>query len=96
MATDTPPRKTVPLTPEEAALIDLARRAGTPQHRALVHLAGADAARSEAATLHALVSFALTALGEQIALDDYERLAAAKDEEDAQYEETMRRRTRDR
>jgi hypothetical protein len=96
MATETPARKTVPLSPHEVALIERARQAGTPQYEALVRLVGEGATRSEAATMHALVSFALTALGEQVALYDYEQLAASRDDEDAQYEAVMRRRTRDR
>jgi hypothetical protein len=89
-------RKTVPLSSQEAALIEHARTSGTPLHRALVELGGESATRSEAATLHALVSFALTALREQAALHDYEQLAAARDEEDAAYATAMRRRVRDR
>ena len=89
-------RKTVPLTTTEAALVDRARSGGTPQHTALVRLVGAEVSGSEAATLHALVAFALNALGEQIALDDYERLAVARDSEDELHERTMRRRRRDR
>jgi hypothetical protein len=89
-------RKTVPLTGEEAALVERAREAGTAQHAALVRLAGEDVSRSEAATLHALVRFALTRLGEEIAMHDYEQLAAARDAEDEEYERSMRRRTRDR
>jgi hypothetical protein len=89
-------RKTIPLTDEEAALVERARQTGTPQHAALVRLAGEDVTRSEAATLHALVRFALTALGEEVAVHDYERLAAARDAEDEEYERSMRRRTRDR
>lgn len=89
-------RKTVPLSTDEAALVERARTAGTPQYEALVRLAGADVVRSEAATLHALVAFGLTTLGEQIALHDYELLAASRDEDDAEYERAMRRRVRDR
>src|SRR5947208_1838787 len=96
MTTETPTRKTVPLAPHEAAFIERARRAGTPQHEALVRLVGEGATKSEAATMHALVSFALTALGEQVALYDYEQLAASRDDEDAAYESAMRRRARDR
>ena len=89
-------RKTVPLTSEEAALVERARVAGTPQHEALVQLAGRDVASSEAATLHALVTFGLTALGEQVALHDYEQLATSRNNEDREYERIMRRRVRDR
>lgn len=89
-------RKTVPLTRQEAVLIERAREAGTPLHRALVEIVGESAVRSEAATLHALVAFALTALGEQVALHDYEQLAAARDDEDKAYSAAMRRRVRDR
>ena len=87
-------RKTVPLTPQEVALLELTRAGGTPEHMALVRLVGAEVATSEAATLHALLAFALSALGEQIALDDYEKLAAARDAEDEAHERTMRRRVR--
>jgi hypothetical protein len=37
---------------------------------------------------------ALTALGEQVALYDYEHLAASRDAEDDEYEAAMRRRSR--
>ncbi len=89
-------RKTVPLTREEAAMVERARTAGTALHEALVHLAGGEVASSEAATLHALVAFGLTALGEQVAMHDYEQLAASRDDEDREYERVMRRRVRDR
>jgi hypothetical protein len=89
-------RKTVPLTGQEAALVERARTHGTPQHEALIRLVGSDVPRSDAATLHALLAFALNALGEQIALDDYEQLAASRDTEDEGYERAMRRRVRDR
>lgn len=77
-------------------MVERARVAGTPQHEALVHLAGREVASSEAATLHALVAFGLTALGEQVALRDYEQLAASRNDEDREYERIMRRRVRDR
>jgi hypothetical protein len=93
---DTKTRKTVPLTGHEAALVERARVEGTPQHDALVRLVGAEVPGSEAATLHALIAVGLTALGDQIALDDYEQLAASRDAEDEEHERTMRRRVRDR
>jgi hypothetical protein len=96
VSTETPTRKSVPLTAEEAALIERARQIGTPQHEALVRLVGESATRSEASTMHALISFALTALGEQIAMYDYEQLAASQDAEDEAYKAAIRRRTRDR
>jgi hypothetical protein len=86
----------VALSPQEVALIERARQAGTPQHEALVRLVGEGATKSETATMHALVSFALTALGEQVGLYDYEQLAAARDTEDEAYRAAIRRRTRDR
>jgi hypothetical protein len=89
-------RKIVPLTRHEAAIVERARIAGTPQHEALTHLAGGEVASSEGATLHALVAFGLTALGEQVALGDYEQLPASRDNEDREYERIMRRRVRDR
>jgi hypothetical protein len=89
-------RKTVPLTEREAELIARARTAGTPENEALIQLAGLDVVRSEAATLHALVAFGLTTLGEQIAFHDYGRLAESRDAEDEAYETTARRRPRDR
>ena len=89
-------RKTVPLTHQEAALVERARTPGSPQHEALTRLVGAEVAGSEAATLHALVTFGLAALGEQVALHDYEQLADSRNAEDEEYERTMRRRVRDR
>ncbi len=89
-------RKTVPLTSDEASLIEQARTAGTPYHTALTQLVGADVTRSEAATLRALVTYGLEALGEQVALDGYAQLAASRDAEDEAYAATMRRRNRDR
>ena len=89
-------RKTVPLTSAEVTLVEQARTAGTPYHAALAQLVGEDAARSEAATLHALVAYGLSALGEQVALDGYAQLAASRDAEDEQYAAMLRRRTRDR
>jgi hypothetical protein len=89
-------RKTVPLTGPEAGLVERARSHGTRDHRALVRLVGAEVGGSEAATLHALLRFALAALAEQIALDDYAQLAASRDAEDEDYERAMRRRVRGR
>ena len=89
-------RKTVPLTGAEASLIDQARTAGTPYHTALTQLLGEEVTRSEAATLHALVTYSLNALGEQVALDSYAQLAASRDTEDEAHAAMMRRRTRDR
>jgi hypothetical protein len=89
-------RKTVPLTNREAEIIERARTAGTPENTALIQLAGIDVVRSEAATLHALVAFGLTTLGEQIAFHDYGRLAESHDADDAAYEATARQRVRDR
>jgi hypothetical protein len=89
-------RKTVPLTCAEMDLIELARTEGTPYHAALTLLAGPEAARSDAATLHALVAFGLTTLGEQVALHDYGQLAASHDAEDTAYAAALRRRKRGR
>jgi hypothetical protein len=94
--TDVIVRKTVPLSAPEAALVERARTAGTPQHDALVRLVGGEVPGSEAATLHALIGVALTALGEQIALADYAELAASRDSEDEEHETLMRGRVRDR
>ena len=88
-------RKTVPLTSQEAELIEQARTEGTPYHAALVQLAGMDVIRSEAATLHVLVAFGLTTLGEQVALHDYARLAESRDADDEAYASALRRRVRD-
>ncbi|HCU49884.1 MAG TPA: hypothetical protein DGG94_08810 [Micromonosporaceae bacterium] len=89
-------RKTVPLTSQEAELIERAREAGTPQHEAFVKLLGKAPTRSEAATLRALVGLALHQLGEEVALSDYERLAASRDAEDEAFDKAMRRRRGDR
>jgi hypothetical protein len=89
-------RKTVPLTSQQAAAVERVRVAGSAHHAALVRLTGREVGSSEAATLHALLEFALTALGEQIAMDDYAHLAASRTAEDEEYEQAMRRRVRDR
>jgi hypothetical protein len=89
-------RKTVPLSGAEASLIEHARTRGTPYRAALIRLAGEDAARSEAATLHALVALGLNALGEQVALDGYAELAESRNAEDEAYAAMLRRRERDR
>jgi hypothetical protein len=94
--TEAPTRKTVPLTSAEASTIEQARTKGTPFHAALTELVGEDAARSEAATLHALVAYGLQALGEQVALDAYAKLAESRDAEDEEYSAVLRRRDRDR
>ena len=89
-------RKTVPLTGAEVSVIDQARISGTPYHAALTQLVGEDATRSEAATLHALIAYGLSALGEQVALDSYAKLAESRDAEDEEYAALLRRRNRDR
>lgn len=87
-------RKSVTLTPAELELIELAREAGTPWNEALIRLQGRDATRSEAATLHALIGLALTKLGDEVALKDYELLAASRDEEDEAFDAALRHRRR--
>jgi hypothetical protein len=89
-------RKTVPLSSAEVTLVEQARTAGTPYHAALTRLAGEEAARSEAAALHALVAFGLDALVEQVALAGYAELAASRDAEDEEYAATQRGPARDR
>jgi hypothetical protein len=89
-------RKTVPLSSAEAFVIEQARTKGTPFHAALKELVGEDAARSEAATLHALVAYGLHALSEQVALDGYAKLAESREAEDEEYSAVLRRRDRDR
>jgi hypothetical protein len=86
----------VPLSGAEAFVIEQARTKGTPFYAALTELIGEDAVRSEAATLHALVAYGLHALGEQVALDGYARLAESRDAEDEEYSAALRRRDRDR
>jgi len=87
-------RKSVTLTQAELELIELARETGTPWNEALVRLRGQEATRSEAATLHALIGLALTKLGDEVALRDYELLAASRDDEDEAFDAAMRRRGR--
>lgn len=82
------------LTPAELELIELAREAGTSWNEALVRLRGAEATRSEAATLHALIGLALAKLGDEVAMRDYEQLAASRDEEDEAFDAALRRRRR--
>lgn len=89
-------RKTIPLSAQEAQLVEQAREAGNSLHEALLYLVGFDATRSEAATLHALLSLAFATLREEAAHADYARLAAALDDEDNDFECTMRSRQRDR
>jgi hypothetical protein len=86
----------VPLSRTEVLAIEQARTQGTPFHAALTELVGEDAARSEAATLHALVAYGLRALGEQVALDAYAKLAESQNAEDEEYAAALRRRDRDR
>lgn len=87
-------RKSVTLTPAELELIELAREAGTSWNEALVRLRGPDATRSEAATLHALIGLALTKLGDEVAMRDYEQLAASRDDEDEAFDTALRQRRR--
>lgn len=89
-------RKTVPLTEAEVSLIGQARTAGTPYHAALTQFFDEGVTRSEAATLHALVTYSLNVLGEQVALDGYAHLAESRNAEDEEYATMMRHRTRDR
>lgn len=87
-------RKSVPLTPSEVALVQRARADGTPLHEALARLAGGDVGTSEAATLRAILTLGIDTLMEELSMQDYAHLAAARDAEDEAYETAMRRRSR--
>jgi hypothetical protein len=89
-------RKSVPLTPSEVDLLRQARMAGTPLHDALVRLAQGEFGTSEASTLRAILTLGIDALMEEISMQDYSHLAAARDAEDEAYEAAMRRRSRSR
>lgn len=88
-------RKSVPLTPDEAALVSDARTEGSATHDALTELLGPDATRSEAATLQALVHLGATVVKERAMDHGYAALAAMRDDEDRAYEAAMRKRVRD-
>lgn len=100
MTTDAPIRKSVPLTPDELALLDAARTDGTPTHEALTELLAANpalrelAATSESAILHALIQLGIGAVRERAMEHGYAALAAAQDDEDRAYHAAMRRRPR--
>jgi hypothetical protein len=87
-------RKSVTLTPAELELIELAREAGTSWNDALVRLRGPESTRSEAATLHALIGLALAKLGDEVAMRDYEQLAASRNDEDEAFDAALRHRRR--
>ncbi len=87
-------RKTVPLNPEELALLEASRSQGSPAHQALTELLGPAAAKSEASVLHAAVSLGLSVIQERVADHGYAALAAAQDDEDRAYHKAMRARRR--
>lgn len=89
-------RKSVPLTPDEAALLSDARTEGSATHGALIELLGPDATRSEAATLQALIHLGAAVVKERAMDRGYAALAAMRDDEDRAYEAAMRKRVRDR
>ena|SRR5882757_8403039 len=95
MTTDTPIRKSVPLTPDEVAALNAARTDGSPAHEALVELLGHDATGSEAATLQALVQLGFSVVRERAMDHGYAALAAMQDQDDRDYEAVMRQRVRD-
>lgn len=82
-------RKAVPLSAAELAEIEHARSTGLLQA-----VAGQEAARSEAAALHALLRLGLERLRERGAEVGYAALAAAQDEEDAAFHAALRGRRR--
>jgi hypothetical protein len=84
-------RKAVPLDQAELDAVDQARTGGV-----LAELAGEDAARSEAAALHALVLLGLQAVRERQELHGYAAMAANLDDEDRAYYAAMRNRPRGR
>ncbi len=87
-------RKTVPLTPDELTLIETLRTVGTTEHSALLDLAGAGADRSEATTLHALISLGIATLEDRVAERGYAELAATRTDEDREFHDAMRSRRR--
>jgi Zn-dependent M32 family carboxypeptidase len=87
-------RKTVPLTQDEAELLEAARIEGTAAHEALIELLGPGVTKSEAATLHAALQLGLDALKDRISERGYAALAAAQTDEDKAFHEAMRKRGR--
>lgn len=87
-------RKTVPITPEELAILDATRSEGSPAHEALTELLGPAATRSEAAALHGALSLGLSLISERIAEHGYAALAAAQTDEDREFHAIMRQRRR--
>ncbi|HEV2639713.1 MAG TPA: hypothetical protein VGX23_31565 [Actinocrinis sp.] len=88
-------RKTVPITPDEQAILDESRTKGSAAYQALTDLLGPEAARSEAATLHGALTLGLSVIRERMADQGYTALAAAQDDEDRAYHAAMRNRRRD-
>ena len=88
-------RKTVPITPEELAILDATRSEGSPAHEALTELLGPAATRSEAAALHGALSLGLSLISERIAEHGYTALAASQDAEDRAFHAAMRNRRRE-
>lgn len=93
MTTDTT-RKTVPVTPEELAILEASRSQGSPAYDALVELVGPAATRSEAAALHGALSLGLSLIKERVAEHGYAALAAAQTDEDREFHAIMRSRRR--
>lgn len=87
-------RKSIPLTVEDQATLDRLRNQDTPEYTALTTLAGPDATRSEAATLHALILLGQQVIQEHALTLGYTHLAASQDDEDHAYHAAMRRRRR--
>lgn len=88
-------RKAVPLTQDELDALIAARTEGTALNGALIDFAGGGAVRSEASTLHALVTLGLAQLNERALAQGYARLVADADDEDRAYRAAMRQRRRE-
>ncbi|HEY3687230.1 MAG TPA: hypothetical protein VGL93_29610 [Streptosporangiaceae bacterium] len=86
-------RKPIPLTAGEVEELHALRSEGTPQHDALIALAGTDADRSDAATLRALLSLGRQVLNEKVQAYGYAALAAAQDDEDRAFRRAARARS---
>ena len=88
-------RKSVPVTAEDARTVERVREPHSMERAALAELGiELSANPSEAEALQALIEAGRAAVQQQVMVSGYAALAASQNDEDHEYEQTMRQRRR--
>jgi hypothetical protein len=67
-------RESLPISPNEASLLEALRDLGTPEHRALVDLVSHDVGSSRAAVVHAVFEIGVNEIRDRVREEGYQAL----------------------